>query len=498
MFTKDAADAVYRYSGGTPRLINLLCESVMVYGYAEGATRLPAQLVEDVARERQANGLLPRILGSQIDVATAMPAHTAVNIPAPVEPVSKRATASQGPIMPQPKPVEPGVSAQHGSASSQDDATDIIEAAGQENPHIDIDVDIEIEETIPAAIQLAAGGPARAGVISKLIRLDSWPRATSVNSEQVGRHVTRTRVSPAAPDTIKTSRPDFGSEPRLVVPAADAGAVPAHAITPVPRRAMHISNSESVSTMNRGQDMRAADNGSRNQQTGNSSRWVVAGSVGFSIGLLGAVVAFSLAYFKYGVNLPTPQVPMSVVMPPAALLSPGVPDAAASASPESAVPTSQPMLEALQRERDAAIAQTKAMERERDAALAAAQAREQANAAALSAARARAREKAATLEALKAQEMARTAELEAIAVRERERAATIEAANVQLRKSQAETKPDADAGVPAAKAADAEPRAEPATAAKATPPSAAAESPVKFSANPCKGPSAKFLSTCKE
>ena len=256
--------------------------------------------------------------------------------------------------------------------------------------------------------------------------------------------------------------------------------------------------------MNRGQDMPDADNTSKKQQMGmgNGSKWIVAGSVGFSIGLLAAVVLLSLAYFRPGVGLPTLQAPMSVIMPPpAAPPHPSTPDPAVSVSPENAAPTKQPMLEALQRERDAAIAHTKAMERERDAALAAAKAREQANAATLGAAQARAREKAATLEALKAQERARIAEVEAIAARERERAAAIEAANVQARKSQAEaktqteSKPAADDGM--LKTGEVE-RAEPRNDAKTATPSTAGESPVKFSANPCKGASAKFLSTCKE
>lgn len=540
MFTKDATDAIYRYSGGTPRLINLLCESVLVYGYAEGVTCLPGRLVEDVARERQANGLLPRIAGLQLDASAAMPAQPAVNMTAPIEPVLKRATArhggstgdagaissatdreggntdagavtsvpaSPGQIMSQPKSVESIVSAhkvhEQGGAASQAGAKNITEATEQENhTHIDIDVEVEIEESIPAAIQLAAGGPGRAGVISKLIHLDAWPRATGANpGPGRSRHVTRTRVSPPPREAIKTSKPDSSPESGPAVSAEGASAAPVDAITPAHRSAMYVSNSESVSAMNRRQTMPDANPTSRNQPGRNGSKWVVAGSVGFSIGLLAAVVVFSLVYFKSGVSLPTLPAPMSVVMPPPA----GVPDPAASVSPESVAPAKQPMLEALQRERDAAIAQTKAMERERDAALAAAQAREQANAAALSAAHARAREKAATLEAVKAQERARTAELEAIAARDRERAAALEAANVQMRKSQAEaksqadTKSDADAGVPAAKAAEVEPRVvEPVPAAKTPAASAAGESPVKFSANPCKGPSAKFLSTCKE
>ena len=566
IFTKEANDAVYRYSGGTPRLINLLCESVLVYGYAEGVTRLPAKLVEDVARERQANGLFPRIAGLHMNAPAATP--TTAAITAPIEPLLKRATArdggstgnagaissatardggstgarpleanagavsnattrdgasagakhletnaaagpsaSQGSVMGQSKTVERSVSAQRvqeqGSAASQGSAMDTAETTAQENHHhIDIDVEVEMKEPVPATIQLAAAGPARAGVISKLIHLDTWPRATGANPGQGSRHVTRTRVSPPPPEAIKAPSPDAGQEPGPAVSAEGAGAAPVDAITPAHRSAMYVSNSESVSTMNRRQAMPDANNVSRNQGRGN--KWVMAGSVGFSIGLLAAVVVFSLVYFKSGVSLPALQAPMSVIMPPPA----SVPDptASVSVSPESVAPAKQSMLEALQRERDAAIAQTKAMERERDAALAAAQAREQANAAALSAAQARAREKAATLEALKAQERARTAELEAIAARDRERAAALEAANVQMRKSQMETKlqadttkSDTDTGAPVAKAVEPEPRViEPAPAAQAPAASAAGASPVKFSANPCKGPSAKFLSTCKE
>jgi hypothetical protein len=127
------------------------------------------------------------------------------------------------------------------------------------------------------------------------------------------------------------------------------------------------------------------------------------------------------------------------------------------------------MLKALQRERDAAIAQTRALERERDAALAAARVRELTHAAESGTAKAREREKTAALAAIKAQE----------------RAAAQAAATMQL------STPPVEAVVsPAAKAA------EPKLRAESKP--AAAEVPATFSANPCKGPSAKFLSTCKE
>jgi hypothetical protein len=139
------------------------------------------------------------------------------------------------------------------------------------------------------------------------------------------------------------------------------------------------------------------------------------------------------------------------------------------------------MLKALQRERDAAIAQSRALEREREATLAATKVRELTNAAELGAVKAREREKAAMLAEIKAQERARAVEREGMVVtHEPEHAAA------------PQVKPSVI--VPAAKAVETAVRIEP----KPTDKFVAAETPTKFSADPCKGPSAKFLSTCNE
>ena len=61
LFDEAACEAVYRYSGGTPRVINLLCDTALVYGYAEQVTRVHASLVEDVAREKLAGGIFPKV-----------------------------------------------------------------------------------------------------------------------------------------------------------------------------------------------------------------------------------------------------------------------------------------------------------------------------------------------------------------------------------------------------------------------------------------------------
>jgi len=59
LFSDQACQLIHRYSGGIPRLINLLCDTALVYGYAEQRDRVDAALVEEVAQEKQQGGLFP-------------------------------------------------------------------------------------------------------------------------------------------------------------------------------------------------------------------------------------------------------------------------------------------------------------------------------------------------------------------------------------------------------------------------------------------------------
>ena len=59
LFSEDACDAVFEYCGGIPRLINLLCDFALVYAYASQAAVVTGDLVEQVVREREKYGALP-------------------------------------------------------------------------------------------------------------------------------------------------------------------------------------------------------------------------------------------------------------------------------------------------------------------------------------------------------------------------------------------------------------------------------------------------------
>lgn len=59
LFSDQACEAVFELTSGVPRLINTLCDTVLVYGYAEQRERIDAALVRDVGREKQQGGLFP-------------------------------------------------------------------------------------------------------------------------------------------------------------------------------------------------------------------------------------------------------------------------------------------------------------------------------------------------------------------------------------------------------------------------------------------------------
>jgi len=59
LFSEQACRLIHRHSGGVPRLINLLCDTTLVYGYAEQREHVDVALVEDVARDKLQSGLFP-------------------------------------------------------------------------------------------------------------------------------------------------------------------------------------------------------------------------------------------------------------------------------------------------------------------------------------------------------------------------------------------------------------------------------------------------------
>ena len=59
LFLPDATDLIYQVSGGVPRLINVVCDATLVFGYAEERRTLDGALLEEVIRELEATGIIP-------------------------------------------------------------------------------------------------------------------------------------------------------------------------------------------------------------------------------------------------------------------------------------------------------------------------------------------------------------------------------------------------------------------------------------------------------
>lgn len=56
VFMPDALEAIYAYSRGIPRLINILCDTALVYGYADGLKTIGREVIESVIQEREVGG----------------------------------------------------------------------------------------------------------------------------------------------------------------------------------------------------------------------------------------------------------------------------------------------------------------------------------------------------------------------------------------------------------------------------------------------------------
>jgi len=60
-FTEEAVDSIYQYSRGIPRLINVICDAALVYGFADELKEIDKPTIEVVARERRDSGLFANL-----------------------------------------------------------------------------------------------------------------------------------------------------------------------------------------------------------------------------------------------------------------------------------------------------------------------------------------------------------------------------------------------------------------------------------------------------
>ena len=57
IFRKEAIESIYEYSHGIPRLINIICDTALVFGFADARKTIDKKIIETVIKARQAGGI---------------------------------------------------------------------------------------------------------------------------------------------------------------------------------------------------------------------------------------------------------------------------------------------------------------------------------------------------------------------------------------------------------------------------------------------------------
>ncbi|EFK05835.1 putative secretion ATPase, PEP-CTERM locus family protein [delta proteobacterium NaphS2] len=80
IFLPDAIAAVHRYSEGIPRLINIICDTALVFGFADSLTVIDGEVIEAVVKARKAGGLFDP--DEKEETEQIQPSETPKNLPA--------------------------------------------------------------------------------------------------------------------------------------------------------------------------------------------------------------------------------------------------------------------------------------------------------------------------------------------------------------------------------------------------------------------------------
>ena len=450
IFTDDACKAIYKYSGGTPRLINLLSDTSLVYGFAEQSKLIEAQLIHDVVREQHSNSIIPTFNTSQPHVTDNMPPPQAEEVVKAVEPA----------------PVEdaPPSKPEEAKAPKRDTA-----------PEVKIDDNVEKkplqnEDRIMAglaqrAVEAVNGADEKAASnkdqleVASAAKADESLSAVPEKDEVEEKNASEDTSSKQEEDAVEGHVDDVAPYMTGRHHRDDDMYHPIVHIEEPPKKAMS----------------------------------------GLLIGIVSGMFVASIMMMVFAWII------ISDKEEPA-------PQAASPTVDQSSQREAERlMLESLQKERDAALAATKALEHERDAALVAAKAQEQMRAAELRAAEilaeqerkaearlreARARVRQAESAEAKARERERALQLKAQQLATRQEAQRLEALRIERKKLEAEQQAKLVSEKQVTVIAEPAEVIAPVVTEKVVEEVESKESKT-FSSNPCNSPSAKFLSTCK-
>lgn len=488
IFTDAACDAVFKYSRGTPRLINLLCDTALVYGFAEQNKIINEQLVHDVVREQHSNSIIP----------TFNAKHAATETSSSDEYKIKEAVSNA---------VEEEIQQEISEQVVKYDNTSINKQTLKEVNEISVEEDneVEINEDLIQQAKLQTSGVVNSTEQTTPVmhtERHAVSSATEILKDSEDSNVTPIKVKQA--DLNKNTAPNESEQ------QPDSEAESEHN-----KHDSIVEESEPEElNISESKENKKAENVSPHMSRRKNDEEVYPivhieenSKKGLSMVLIGVVGGMFFA---------------SILMMVFAWMMLGAKNNGQQVSQQNVNQQTQREaenreLKALQKERDAAIAVTRALERERDAALNAAKAQEEIRAAELRAAeilaeqeqraekklqqaRARVREAEraesnalARERKLKLKADKREAELEVqrlnLLREERTRREALAAEEAKQKTRQLEVKKEVVVSAPVVKEVKPTVKSEVKSEAKKT---------KNFSTNPCNSPSAKFLSTCKK
>lgn len=497
IFTADASEAIYRYSGGTPRLINLLCDTTLVYGFAEQTKVIGEELVHDVVEEQHRNSIIPTF-------------HT-----------DRPHKSGQG-----------TVHKENLQSEKEESREESVKAESLEKIQKTEDAIARLAEravqVVNQAEQNIAATQAKAGTTTKSVNAED---RTSIgrSSEKVEDIVRNARVTPISSrqfiveearkdetevedlSAVKNNGADIARDTEIEQEAVEAKLTEKTEVEEIEKR--HHDNDERYIRNERYEEHYPVVHIEESPKK--SLSLIMAGLIG---GMLVSSVAMAIVIW--------------MIMP-----------SNDSTAGTQVISSEKPVdnmarreLELLQKERDAALAESRALERERDAALSAAKVQEQMRAAEMRAAeilaeqeraasarlneartrireaelaerRAREREQQLRVEAERRraeEERRKQEELRIAGIREQEKTQLLEAQKVQEIKSEPEESRVAETVIHDSKASaaietDEESVTDNADTEKTvTRQEEKVQAKTTFRSNPCDSPSAKFLSTCKK
>lgn len=94
---RDATDVIHARSRGVPRIVNVICDAALVFGYAEERRQIDLPLIREVLTELETTGILPRATSPEPVAAAAV---TADRVEVQVAPRRVEAVSAATPIVP--------------------------------------------------------------------------------------------------------------------------------------------------------------------------------------------------------------------------------------------------------------------------------------------------------------------------------------------------------------------------------------------------------------